>query len=127
MRMFLFALVVAGIVAFAARSHGEVTGDVSPTLEAPPPTAKTPLYAGSGGGQHHEPFTSYDPGPGTWSYSDLGADEKAQADHAKSATNWGSINAGYAGAIKAQADAATASSADHQLGLDSSATIGVVP
>ena len=127
MRWFLLAVVVAGIVAFAARSHGEVTGDISPTFEAPPPTANTPLYNGTGGAQHHEPFTAYDPGPGTWSYNELGADEKAQADQTKAATNWGAINAGYAVVIQAQADAAAASSAEHQLGLDDSNTIGVVP
>jgi hypothetical protein len=115
MRFFLFALVVAGVVVFAAKSRGE--------------TSPTPLevQVGSGSGQHHEPFTGYDPGPGSWAYSDLSADEKAQADHAKTATNWGAISNGFAAEIQAQSDAAVASSAEHQLGLDDSTAIGVVP
>ena len=126
MKWTFFALVVvSGILVFAAKSHGDPSVGVPSGLAPPPPSAH--LEEGIGSARGHEPFTPYSTGPGAWRYSDLTAEEMAQADHAKSSTNWAAINAGYEHVVQEQAEAADALAADHQLGIENSSALGVVP
>ena len=75
-----------------------------------------------------DPFSPYSTGPGpTWSYEDLTADEKIVADKGRDARAWQPINDAFSRASAELAQHAAAEAAEHQLGLDSLAGLGVVP
>ncbi|MBA3540369.1 MAG: hypothetical protein H0T79_12205 [Deltaproteobacteria bacterium] len=119
-------LVASGII-FVAKSWSDVGADSTASdLPGPPPSDQTPPYVGMA---RHEPGTPYDPGPtdAIWKYSDLKADEKAHVDRGRAVAGWTDVHEGYNTAIMEQAEQARATAAEHELGLQDSGEIGVVP
>ncbi|MCX5741747.1 MAG: hypothetical protein NT062_04510 [Proteobacteria bacterium] len=133
MRIWLLAgLCVAMGIVWAARAHGDVPAEeqlpheaVESGLEPAPPSAAIPSHVGAA----HEPNTPYDPGPESalWRYADLNDDEKALVDRNKNTDGWQGVHDSYGAAVREQAQRAAALAAEHQLGLEDSGTVGVVP
>lgn len=126
-------LLIVGI----ARSHGDAaTPPPLPTVASPEPITGSPVTPlPSNEPPPHEPFTPYPIGPAPtpqtpkpyWTYNDLTADEKAAVDVGRDVTGWQEIHNAYAAAAAERAHRAAGDAAQHQLGVDSLGTIGVIP
>jgi len=127
--------VLVGAV-FGAFARGETPPDPvdephpyelpNPDREPAPPSANSPSHVGSA----HQSFQPYDPGPAEalWSREQLSSEDRALADHNRDhAQAWAPVQDAYARAARARAQDAAALAAEHQLGLEDSGNVGVVP
>jgi hypothetical protein len=137
-RSVLFLAFLGGVLLIAATSRSDVA---APEATSPPSlpaggAAAEPISgtaAVSAPGEEtaaHDPFTLYDIGPpGTkaWTYGELSASEKAEADLRADTTSWDQVNNAFAAAAAERAHQAASDAAAHQLGIDNLAQTGVVP
>lgn len=131
------AIALALLIAGVAKSHGESA--IPPPLPAEaisePISGSTVAPAESHQPPAHEPFTPYSPGPSPtketprpyWTYNDLNADAKAAIDMSREATGNQEVHNAYAAAAAERAHRAAGDAAQHELGVDSLGTIGVIP
>jgi hypothetical protein len=128
-------ILILAIIAFAVvcmitlRNSSPANTDVCPTdgQESVTDEPSTPLPGPEQA--RREPFVSYDPGPAEalWKYEQLTPGEKAVADRGRLQPGWTAIHDVYRSAVIQRSTQAAASAAQHQLGIDNLASIGVVP
>jgi hypothetical protein len=132
MRKMMSVSLVCSLLLIAATSRSDVA-PANPPLEPTPidePITGTPITPAPGTESTvppKDPFAPYDPGPGTWAYEDLSAEERALADRGRDTTGWTEINGAFANASKEQAQRAAAAAAATQMGVSNVGDTGVVP
>ena len=137
-RTILFAAAV--VIATACASSLDPTAR-TPAIDPSPPAADEAITGSAvmpnpgNESPPRDPFTPYSTGPGpsektpkpTWSYDDLTDEEKIVADKGPDTRAWQPIHDAYARASAELAQHAAAEAAEHRLGLDGLAGVGVVP
>lgn len=132
MRKMMSVSLVCGVLLIAATSRSDVAPTAVSTAPTPidEPITGTPITPAPGTASTvapKDPFAPYDPGPGSWSYSNLSAEERALADRGRDTTGWPETNSAFARASQEQAQRAAAAAAADQLGVTNVAETGVVP
>ena len=135
-----FWSVMVMVLLGAATSRSDVAPSLPAGAASEPITGEPLNSAPTGQPPPKDPFSPYGIGPGippkpdgampskpSWSYDDLTAPEKAVVDRGRDTSAWPAIHAGFVQGVADLASKAAGNAAAHQLGLDSIASIGVVP
>lgn len=106
------------------------TSDTSSTTSITEPLTETPIQplAGSEPAVAKDPFAPYGVGPAeeVVPYEGLSPEEQTVADRGLDAAEWHKTHNAYGAAIVERSKRAKAEAAQHQLGIDSLETMGVV-